>query len=68
MLSGIQLFLLQYPSVCEYILLYPLPGLLRGEQNKEFCFRHGDFEMAIRILMEMLGSWVEIEVCRRVLK
>lgn len=35
-----------------------------GKQNKEFCFRHGDFEMAIiRILMEMLGRWVEIEVC-----
>lgn len=34
-----------------------------GEQNKEFCFRHVDFEMTVRILMKMLGRRVDTEVC-----
>lgn len=33
------------------------------EQNKEFCFRHVDFEMAIRILIELLGRRVDFKVC-----
>lgn len=34
-----------------------------GEQNQEFCFRHVDFEMAVRVLMEVLGRRVDTEVC-----
>lgn len=34
-----------------------------GEQNQEFCFRPVDFEMAVRILMEVLGRRVDTEVC-----
>lgn len=34
-----------------------------GEQNQEFCFRPVDFEMAVRILTEVLGRRVDTEVC-----
>lgn len=34
-----------------------------GEQNQEFCFRLVDFEMAVKILMEVLGRRVDTEVC-----
>lgn len=34
-----------------------------GEQNQEFCFPHVDFEMAVRILTEVLGRRVDTEVC-----
>lgn len=35
----------------------------RGEQNKEFYCRPVDFEVAVRILMEVLVRRVDIEAC-----